>query len=1174
MPLYNLVRVHCSTRGTGSLTLGEAVEGWLDFTDVADGEVTYTIRNADQTEIGHGTYDSSTGTLTRTTILKSTNSDAAIDIDDDCEVALTISAEDLDPSNFDFTQSGTGAVVRTLSSKLQDIVSVDDFGTIGGGVTDDRAAIQAAIDAVAAAGGGIVYLGRGETYRVVINTGVTDLGLIIKSGVTLHLNDGTLNLECTGNVYGVRLQSSSHITGPGTVAVSVSSGLLSYQNIWHAPITLGDAYGNAGTVGNVSSYSTASNWSVRNLTLTSVRDDTGVGDPGGGLIKGYGGVCYGLIEDIIIPSHTKIAIGIGFDWSFVGTLSSGDIAGSRTNFDAGTAYSIHPHDITIRRISIGSLSVARTATFGSHGIRLSGVYNIRCENITINQSTYAGIFHTAGDLGFEFAPTSVKYLRHRGMVFKDILIENAVKGIGFYSDTFADNIEVAVTGAAYSSLLPTVGYTDMVVENVVTQGDASATAIQGFHVQTQFGGTFRNCSARFHSNGFLIESNCDQLKIIGGIYDSNWVRGIFLNPGTGTSDIQIEGAWCYSNGFGGGASDAGIEITNTARPTVKNCVFGINGESYQDYGLRLTSSVTEAIIEDNYCIDVAGASPAYSIGSSNDYGILSKFAGNQADSSISPVHGGADILPYTYIIDTDGNRITVCRARRSALTADITPMAGTWKAGTVIEYTNPVANGPTCTICTTSGSPGTWQQFGAGNVTASAAITDNRIVRGDGGGKGIQETGISADDSNNVSGIADLRLTTINLGHDTDTTFSRVSAGVAAIEGNNILTANNVGSIVQAYSAILLSWAGVTRAAGFDTFAATPSSANLRSLVTDETGSGALVFATSPTLVTPNLGTPSAVTLTNGTGLPVAGIAASTVTALGVGTLELGHASDTTLSRLSAGVVAVEGVALVKSTQARELLTAARTYYVRTDGSDSNTGLTNNAGGAFLTIQKAINVVSGSIDMAAYQVTIQVGAGTYTGAINFLSWSGNLPPILVGDETTPGNVIITTTSADAVTNDGAHPWHIRGMRLQTISSGRAMYCANGGGIYFQKIDFGTTAGNHMHCIGPSSISATGDYSISGSPGGDGIHMISADSGYINTTNITVTLTGTPAWSSNGFAHASRIGEIRASGNTYSGAATGTRYLANNNAVIYTAGASATYFPGDAAGSTATGGIYA
>lgn len=79
-------------------------------------------------------------------------------------------------------------------------------------------------------------------------------------------------------------------------------------------------------------------------------------------------------------------------------------------------------------------------------------------------------------------------------------------------------------------------------------------------------------------------------------------------------------------------------------------------------------------------------------------------------------------------------------------------------------------------------------------------------------------------------------------------------------------------------------------------FAMPSCSANLNSLqwttntgftcaTPSSSGSGAIVLATSPTLTTPNLGTPSAVTLTNGTGLPVStgltGAGTGVVTALG-----------------------------------------------------------------------------------------------------------------------------------------------------------------------------------------------------------------------------------------------------------------------------------------------------
>ena len=65
-----------------------------------------------------------------------------------------------------------------------------------------------------------------------------------------------------------------------------------------------------------------------------------------------------------------------------------------------------------------------------------------------------------------------------------------------------------------------------------------------------------------------------------------------------------------------------------------------------------------------------------------------------------------------------------------------------------------------------------------------------------------------------------------------------------------LVSSSDIGVSVQAYDADLTTWAGITPAANVGTFLATPSSANLASAVTDETGSGALVFGTSPTFTT------------------------------------------------------------------------------------------------------------------------------------------------------------------------------------------------------------------------------------------------------------------------------------------------------------------------------------
>jgi len=159
---------------------------------------------------------------------------------------------------------------------------------------------------------------------------------------------------------------------------------------------------------------------------------------------------------------------------------------------------------------------------------------------------------------------------------------------------------------------------------------------------------------------------------------------------------------------------------------------------------------------------------------------------------------------------------------------------------------------------------------------------------------------------------------------------------------------------------------------GVATFLATPSSANLASALTDETGTGANVFATSPTLVTPALGTPSALVLTNATSLPVSGITASTSTALGVGSVELGHATDTTLARVSAGIVSIEGVNVV-TTSSTDTLTN-KTLTSPTVNTAVNNGLSSS------------NIATGTLTdsrVRGLNENVNVVASAATGTINF-----------------------------------------------------------------------------------------------------------------------------------------------------------------------------------------------
>lgn len=267
----------------------------------------------------------------------------------------------------------------------------------------------------------------------------------------------------------------------------------------------------------------------------------------------------------------------------------------------------------------------------------------------------------------------------------------------------------------------------------------------------------------------------------------------------------------------------------------------------------------------------------------------------------------------------------------------------------------------------------------------------------------------------------------------------------------------------------------------------------------------------------------------------------------------------------------VEASNLTASGTGRELLTSARTYYVRTDGSDSNNGLENTSGGAFLTIQKAIDVAS-ALDNGGYDVTIRIGAGTFTAANTFKSFIGSGRIVIRGDADNMTSTIISTTSASCFSAFSGFygTYHLEYLKLQTATSGYCILAIGGGVVTYKNIEFGACALVHVSAGALSMVQATGNYTINGSAVS---HLGCYDSGALRVQSLTITISGTPTFSGS-FIDVSRCGGALTNGITFSGSATGIRYNASLNGVLYTGGGGANYLPGNSDGTTSTGGQYA